>query len=228
MTQTPPNALLYVLASPGDKVSTEEFNAWYDDEHAPNRTTVPGVQTALRYVADDDKTPSWLAVYDLDNAAVLSRPAYTNLWSTSSAREKDILSRMQTLHRRVYTHISTYTAPDYAPERRKFLLCVGLEPAADSDLTDEEFNRFYEEDHLPILAKGPGFLRATRWKLEDAKGQEGVTRYMALYELEEEGMAFVNSQATKDSMSTEWWLRLGPKLSEVRELRTFKLHKTFK
>ena len=50
----------------------EEFNAWYDTEHLPERLAVPGFETALRFVCISGH-PRYLAMYDL------ARPASARL-----------------------------------------------------------------------------------------------------------------------------------------------------
>ncbi len=42
----------------------DEFNAWYDTEHIPERVAVPGFETGIRFVCIDG-APKYLAVYDL-------------------------------------------------------------------------------------------------------------------------------------------------------------------
>lgn len=53
----------------------EEFNAWYDTEHLPERLAVPGFETALRFVSLSGH-PRYLAMYDLARAEVLDSPEY--------------------------------------------------------------------------------------------------------------------------------------------------------
>ena len=50
---------------------------------------------------------------------------------------------------------------------------------------EDEFNRWYDERHVPDLLAVPGFVSAQRFALTDATGQgkPGWT-YLALYELE--------------------------------------------
>ena len=49
---------------------------------------------------------------------------------------------------------------------------------------DEEFNRWYDEVHIPeILALGP-FTAAQRFRIEDSPGFEEKHRYLAIYEFE--------------------------------------------
>jgi hypothetical protein len=66
--------MLIVTANP-PAFMAEEFNAWYDLEHLPERLAVPGFRTGLRYVMLGMER-RYLALYDLDDIAVLDTPAY--------------------------------------------------------------------------------------------------------------------------------------------------------
>lgn len=63
--------LLLTLTEPPPAME-EEFNAWYDTEHIPERLAIPGFRSARRWVADR----TYLATYELDSAKVLQSPAY--------------------------------------------------------------------------------------------------------------------------------------------------------
>lgn len=55
----------------------EEFNAWYDDEHLPERLAIPGFVSARRWVADVEPGQGrYLATYELSSPGVLSSAAY--------------------------------------------------------------------------------------------------------------------------------------------------------
>ena len=68
------NGFLLVTMQPPPAFE-EEFNAWYDAEHIPERLSVPGFLTGLRYVCLDGH-PRYLAMYDLQSFDVLSSAAY--------------------------------------------------------------------------------------------------------------------------------------------------------
>lgn len=73
----------------------EEFNAWYDSEHLPERLAVPGVETALRFVATDGH-PKYLAMYDLENQAVMASEAYLRVaFDKSSPWTKRVTARVR-------------------------------------------------------------------------------------------------------------------------------------
>lgn len=55
----------------------EEFNAWYDDEHLPERLAITGFRSARRWVADVAPGEGrYLATYELDSPAVLASAEY--------------------------------------------------------------------------------------------------------------------------------------------------------
>lgn len=71
---TSANALLLVMMEI-DPETEDEFNRWYDQEHVPERMSVPGFLVGRRFKALEG-TPKYLALYDLENADVLKSEAY--------------------------------------------------------------------------------------------------------------------------------------------------------
>jgi hypothetical protein len=55
-----------------------EFNAWYAEEHIPERVACTGFLSAQRYVAVEGG-PKYLALYELENPEVLDGPDYAKL-----------------------------------------------------------------------------------------------------------------------------------------------------
>lgn len=74
---------------------------------------------------------------------------------------------------------------------------------------EEEFNRWYDERHVPDLLAVPGFVSAQRFALTDATGQDkaGWT-YLALYELETDD---------PDALMAEVRSRLGTEVMPVSD-----------
>ena len=74
----------------------EEFNAWYDTEHIPERLAVPGILTALRFVCIEGGHPRYLAMYDLESFDVMNSPAYLKVaHDKSSPWTKRVTSRVR-------------------------------------------------------------------------------------------------------------------------------------
>jgi len=73
----------------------EEFNAWYDTEHLPERLAVPGFETALRFVCISGH-PRYLAMYDLTHPQVLDSPEYLKVaFANSSPWTLRVLQRVR-------------------------------------------------------------------------------------------------------------------------------------
>lgn len=67
----------------------EEFNAWYDQEHLPERLAIPGFRSARRWVSGK----TYLATYELDSAAVLNSREYLSFYKNPSAWTRRCLDR---------------------------------------------------------------------------------------------------------------------------------------
>ncbi|WP_028922611.1 hypothetical protein [Pseudonocardia acaciae] len=154
------DGLLYVLSEPG-AVPGPEFHDWYDNEHAPARMAFDQVRAGWRYVASDGRRPSWLAVYTLD-LALLDTPAYRSLRSDRSDRERDVMSRLDTLDRRVYERLPhPATDPGRDPAAgAPLLIAVAMTSTDDAALDD-----WYEREHIPALSQVPGWRHTTRYRL---------------------------------------------------------------
>jgi hypothetical protein len=55
---------------------------------------------------------------------------------------------------------------------------------------DTEYNRWYNEQHIPDVLNVPGFVAAQRFRLADSEtGDKHPHRYLALYEIETDDLA---------------------------------------
>ncbi|KAF8155462.1 hypothetical protein B0H34DRAFT_713316 [Crassisporium funariophilum] len=182
--------LLFVFGECGPKVTEEEFNDWYNNEHGPARLTVPGFSNAIRYKATDSRTPSWLALYDLASPAVVSSDGYKSLASKASDRERALIPRLANLNRRVYDSISVLTNPTNPANCLPggFILVVTMLVGPE---LEDEFNKWYEEEHMPDLSRLSGWLRGRRYKLVDSVelaakpvDPKPVHNYLAIHEFD--------------------------------------------
>ena len=81
------------------------------------------------------------------------------------------------------------------------LLMVWVDVPADRE---DEFNHWYNEEHLPELLAVPGVLSAARYEAVSSG-----PKHLACYELQ--SSAVVDSDAFKDRPTTEWAQRVGPR-----------------
>lgn len=106
------NGLLLVLMQPPAALE-EEFTAWYDTEHVPERAALPGFKTALRYV-NLSGYPRFMAIYDLDAVEALDTPEYQAVSGPNfSPWTKRVTSRTQ-----VYRIVGEQVYPGDAVTKR--------------------------------------------------------------------------------------------------------------
>jgi hypothetical protein len=157
-----------------------DFEDWYENEHIPVRMAIPGFSHALRYRTDGD--PWHLAAYFLDDMAALETPEYKALKSDPSERTARMLGNVTGFTRYITDQISD-TAPAGTPsdltgtDHTLFVVAFDVPEAERAD-----FDGWYEEEHVPLLMKVPGWLRVRRYLVRP--GFDGPSwSHLALHEL---------------------------------------------
>lgn len=220
---------------------------WYDNEHAPARLTVPGFSNAARYKATDAQIPSWVgnfesaspsiaswvAIYEIASPSIAYSEPYKALSLQASEREKSLIPRLALLNRRVYEPLTVKTRPGFSTSDLpgKYLLVVTF--LVQPEL-DEEFNNWYEQEHIPDLSKVPGWQRARRYKLDSsvelARGpaatpENPVHNYLTLHDWDRDG--YLTFPEFTAAIATPWSAKM---LQGVKAFsgRPFALHKDIK
>ena len=70
---------------------------------------------------------------------------------------------------------------------------------------DAEFNRWYNEEHIPERLSAPGFLDGARYE-----ALKGGPRYLAVYELESADALHTDEYLRMSNNPTPWTQRMGP------------------
>jgi hypothetical protein len=91
---------------------------------------------------------------------------------------------------------------DVMKSKKHVLLIVRIDVEPEME---EEFNRWYNEEHIPTLLNIPGVLWAKR-AINTGKGP----KYIAVYE--HENIDVQNSEAYRKAAQTEWTRRIEPHL----------------
>jgi hypothetical protein len=99
------------------------------------------------------------------------------------------------------TQIAPSDAP--APDGARALLLNAMNVAPEAE---DDFNAWYDEEHLVALARVPGTLAARRYRSTEAGG--GTHRYVAIYHLASPDVA--RSAAWKAAADTPWSARVRP------------------
>jgi len=172
------SGLLMVWANvPADK--EPDFNRWYNEEHLAERLAIPGFLNAARYEAVKGG-PKHLAVYELENAAVMESPAYKKVQANPTPWTQRIgpQASATTFIRNIYEMIHPRTlSPTVAASGMAPALQIGRMdvPAA----VDAEWNQWYSTIYVPNYEKVPGVIRGRRYR-----ALVGTPTYMTFYEFE--------------------------------------------
>jgi hypothetical protein len=75
-----------------------QFNAWYVEEHVPERLGIPGILSARRY-RDAASPLSYAAIYDTESLATLASPAYLERLANPTPRTRAIMPRFRNMTR---------------------------------------------------------------------------------------------------------------------------------
>ena len=187
----------------------DEFNDWYNLEHLPQVTALPGFMRARRYCCDSADI-RYLAWYETTDESVEAGTHFQNLVTAPTAWSM----RM----RKIYGDNR---------ERMNFkLMCeVGDAPAPDApwmyivhtDIPDhivDEYNAWYDKEHLPRCVGIPGVLRARRYMSAACTAGQAGPRYLTAYELT--GADVWESPAAQLARKTPWTEKMRALFSNTR------------
>jgi hypothetical protein len=124
---------LLVLMQPPANIE-EEFNAWYDTEHVPERLAVPGVLTAIRFSSVSAAAPKYLAMYDLESESVLESEAYKRVAGENSSPWTRRVTGKTKVYRSVGSQIYPGNAVTLRSARATILRFRGLDPGVSEDV----------------------------------------------------------------------------------------------
>jgi hypothetical protein len=192
---------LLVAAFDFSTAHADEFHDWYDLEHIPERKAVAGFGACERWIGDEQPAVS-VATYDLESVGVLRGDAYASIaYGNLSVWSKRVTAMCRRLLRFEGTQIGPGDAA--APEGAGALLLNAMNVAPEAE---DDFNAWYDDEHLPALARVPGALAARRYRADEAG--TGTHRYVAIYHLESPDVA--RSAAWTAAVDTPWTARVRP------------------
>ncbi len=178
-----------------------EFNEWYNSEHIPQLLGVPGFLSGRRYQAVEGE-PKYLALYDLTDAEVLKSDAFRQVREMPTEWTKKMLPLFRNTaigtYRQIFSH-GTRPAKD-----ADFVLTVRLNIPAEKE---QDFNEWYNVDHVPALVGVPGVSCARRYV-----AVEGDPKYLAVYEMNDARVP--KSPEWDKARNSEWTLRIRPHLKD--------------
>jgi hypothetical protein len=186
----------------------DRFNKWYDTHYIPSRMVLPGFISAQRY--RDAERPSYLVVYEMDSLAPLRTPEYMKLRAQPNVESKWMLTNV--------TEATRYTGDQIFEQRQAGLNSDPLDaPVLVSvyfsvpDGRADEFNRWYNEEHVPMLLQCKDWLMCRRFAVDD--GDPEPWTHLALHYLASEAAlesperAAANETPWRKKLAEEQWFR---------------------
>lgn len=187
----------YIVALGFSAVARDEFDDWLDLEHNPERLALPGFVSATRWLATDDSTTS-LTHYEIESLAVLESDAYRGITGPNlSPWSRRVIGRCK--RARWDVELTMHLAKPGA-ERAEGLLVVAMNVQREAE---EEFDRWYTQEHAPSLFELPGVLDARRYR-----AVAGDQKHIAMYHLADPDVQA--SAAWKKAIDTPWGSRVRP------------------
>lgn len=239
MSESTPSGLLLVFSEPGPSI--------HPDHHIPqllsSATPSESFLSSALFRAVDGLKPSYAACYDLPSPDV---PSNSTLVETPTKGTKETLEGIEVLETRTYSTYSTpankLTPPSASYDPKKTAKYAEMISVHVREENEEEFNRWYDEEHILLMAEVPGWVRSRRFVLrpdtdghttgtgkdateagKDAAGiwKEGAPKYLAIHEFEN-GKEREESVQYKTATSTPWRARMQGFMT-YRERRDFEL-----
>lgn len=172
-----------------------EVDDGYRNECMLQRAGVPGVLSAQAWVGVDDPSVS-IAVYDLQHVGITASPAYRVEPSPGSNRPARLGEPWMD-----FEGSQTLPGDVVSPTAGGGLLVNAMSAAPEGEA---EFNRWYDEEHIPALSAVPGTLLARRFVSTNGCRQ----KYLALYHLESPDV--VKTAAWARAVETPWTVKIRP------------------
>ncbi|KJX96223.1 alpha/beta-hydrolase like protein [Zymoseptoria brevis] len=219
---------LSVTIQPGKNTDPAAFHEWYNTEHGPLRLRLPFITSGDRYHAADSLQPEWSAVYDVTDLAWLEKRIYTRLREERSKREREVMASFEGLDRRIYSLYSSRTSQREGEYKGPAPATVSVSMRVKEGEDLEEVDRWYEEEHIDLVSKVPGWLRTRRFRLVvgglNGMPAAGEVECLAVHDFSH--LDALGGPEMKAAMSTAWREKVMAKVHS-RELRQWSHHLTF-
>lgn len=197
----PPYGML-VAAFDSSPVPQDEYDDWYDTEHIPDRRKVPGFLTLERWVSIDHPRHT-VATYDLEHPDVLwSAPYLAIARESSTPWTRRITGRCHQLLR--FEGRQTLPGREAGVESAGILVLNAMNCAPEAE---DEFNAWYDTEHIPQLAAVSGCVSARRFV-----AIASTRKFLALYHVT--ALDVVLGEAWKKAVETPWTMKVRPHMRD--------------
>ena len=186
-----------------DPKMEDEFTRWYNSEHERLLLKVPGVIWTYRAVNLGDKGQKYFYVYLHESMNVQKSEQYKAASQTEWAKEvRPFLKNFEGINYEVIVPGPVQTHFGKGAIIRT--VQANVEPGQEGS-----FNKWYNEEHIPLLKKVPGVLGIWRAKNVGDKGQQYLTVYF------QESIQVQGREDYKKASQTDWIKSLMPHIKDL-------------
>jgi hypothetical protein len=226
------------------KLSEDRFSSWYEDQHIDEVVSLSGIRAAARYTAipldalagpapESSPAPStdaaaevppylltakWLTIYEMRDVEFRNTAEFKGL--DGQTVPKDDLLETVFKNAKFQTRFGTQEQIDHPGSKPANLVISATLTAKDAE-TFAEMDKFYREEHVPLISKCPGYVRTRRYKYVDTTVLNeferadaypvGPMSWLALHEFE--GPYFHMDEIVKVD-DTDWTRKILANLAE--------------
>ena len=197
-----PNGLLLAITNCTDASKSDEFNYWYNHMHVPD-VTGPGIfRHAIRFANSDPASPAgqYVATYETAWEEVeKAMPAHRE----AGARTRGDEDRGTPLIQPVTVGVFKRKGGEFNAAAKPSLgMLLVLSNCKDTD-DEKEFNRWYEDVHIPDILDTGAYHTAYRYVSTDPEATKG--KYLAIYETDNRDAAAAREKL--NAVRADWTAR---------------------
>jgi len=194
---------ILILAFRFTGADDDKVDDWFNAEPLPEGNRPLGSRKRARWIGTNDPNLA-VATYELDDAGGAGR---SNPDPATAHRDLSAWSeRASSMCQMVLRFEGELIGPTacQAPDNASGLLinAMSVEPE-----WEDEFNAWYDTEHIPALSAVPGTLSARRFR-----AREGTPRYLAMYHLASPDVQV--SPEWKQAANTPWTERMRPRFRD--------------
>lgn len=175
-----------------------------------------------------------MAIYDFDELEWLTREPYMRLRSApvQSQRERDTMKQIF-VDRRSYDLLGEWKGSDFKDLQKvenegENNVMIAVSFALQDGANEEELKKWYEEEHVPLLQKVPGWRRTRRFEtsyLDLESGHKSEKELLALHEYAPQNG--LGGPEFKAATTTKWCDKIYKDVVKDRKRRVYDLYYTF-
>ena len=197
-----PTGLLLAITNCTDASKSDEFNYWYNHMHVPD-VTGPGIfRHAIRFANSDPASPAgqYVATYETAWEEVeKAMPAHREAGARTRGDEDRGTPLIQPVTVGVFKRKGGEFNAAAKPSLGMLLVLSNCKDTHD----EKEFNRWYEDVHIPDILDTGAYHTAYRYVSTDPEATKG--KYLAIYETDNRDAAAAREKL--NAVRADWTAR---------------------